>query len=87
MGNAADDRLTERTNPALAQELEFPRYLMMLGGKGNFLPLADARREYDRHWDDGIQLGGYILQRDMSVRRLTETDKLEFVKDSVHNES
>jgi hypothetical protein len=52
---------------------EFPKYLMKINGQRKFLSLRDAYVAYDSGFDK-VKFGIYVLEKDFSVRKMTEED-------------
>lgn len=73
MGNAADDRLSERTRPQQRPPSVFPLYLMKWGDEFEhmqFVPLQEAARIFDTGWTR-VDTGGLVLLEDFTVRKMT----------------
>ncbi len=76
MGNAADDRLNERSRPASQTEIEFPQYLMFVDGVMEFMTLRRAGFMFNSGWFV-VKIHGLVLDGHLNPRNITEEEKLK----------
>ncbi|MFZ2886861.1 MAG: hypothetical protein WA021_03510 [Minisyncoccia bacterium] len=75
MGNAADDRLTERSSPQPVQEAEFPRYLMMAGDDMKFMTRSEIATVFGRPCPER-HLVGIVLHADFTATEIKHDERL-----------
>lgn len=74
MGNAADDRLVERSRPAEQLDIEFPQYLMVVDGAMEFMTLQKAGVTLDSGWHE-VKIQGLVLEPGLKVRKITPEEE------------
>jgi hypothetical protein len=81
MGNAADDRLHERSRSVTDENVDFPRFLIH-GTRAEGFRRFISRRELEILRDQDVCFlldQGVVLLEDFSVRIMTAEEMLEFV--------
>lgn len=53
---------------------DFPLYLLVVDGKKQFVPIAEAGRLFDSGWQK-VDTGGLMLEKDFSVRPMTQEEE------------